>query len=283
MKFYREKDLSRLGQTHGFGQSRLTQIVATLVLGALTGGIAYAIWIGKAPVLLWISVFFCGLFFLIGLGAFRASMRPSNWLLKRFHDRVQIKFRSYANHHFPEDDVTVVEIKNSEIDYIQKAGEVQNVPESFQERHNISNRFHYIDVHLNDKDTEELKAVLRKERDRQAPKRGISRTKALHYPVRNPEPGVVRLVWKGPRDRIAPGLDKALEILGRALTVLPQGETRHESWENMEGPQLEAFLVRLYEAGDSINAVKIASHRRECSLTEANEYIEKLAASRAEA
>ena len=58
------------------------------------------------------------LLFLGGIALYfaRNSLDPGNWLLKVSPERLLIKYRSYHNHHFPQEDPVVVEISTGDMD-----------------------------------------------------------------------------------------------------------------------------------------------------------------------
>ena len=66
---------------------------------------------------LWFGFWF-GLIAWFAWSRFRASLLPSNWLVKASPDRLLIKFRSFQNYYYPETDPVVIELYWREIAWI---------------------------------------------------------------------------------------------------------------------------------------------------------------------
>ena len=169
-----------------------------------------------------------GFLALLGYFYFRASLKPSNWLVRASIDRLVIKFRSHLNDHFPDDDAVIVVVPFTEIGWIRRARETLSNPSSSGDGDRVES-WTYLDVKLSGGDLDALGDSLRTERGREAPKVGFSRTKHHHYPVRLVDDNILRIQWAG----VSPRIKKALKILGKKLPVEPDWKIRNAAWEEL--------------------------------------------------
>lgn len=279
MKLYRLDELSKRDAQHVFRQSRLTSVLISVIFLAGAVGLAWLILVRDGPCMLWAASAISFLIFLFTLGMAAAAFKKTNWLMKCGRAGLLIKFRSHLNHHFPNDQPTVVLIERSEIDSACKVSEVLSVPGvggTRRGRGTRSLRCVYLELRLRHGNTDELADALRRERTMKAPKVGISRTKYHHYPVRLVNSSLIRVTWKSKDTFIRPGIEAALRTLGRIMRIDPEQQLGERRWQELQGAALDDFVLDLCERGDRMNAIKIVRERYGYGLTQAREFVDQL-------
>ncbi len=280
MQFYTIHEIPRAyGQETVFRQSVLGKL---LFFGTCLLFSVALVWFARAggydsddvhlpPTLLyWIGAV-VGFLALLGYFYFRASLKPSNWLVRASIDRLVIKFRSHLNDHFPDDAAVIVVVPFTEIGWIRRARETLSNPSSSGDGDRVES-WTYLDVKLSGGDLDALGDSLRTERGREAPKVGFSRTKHHHYPVRLVDDNILRIQWAG----VSPRIKKALKILGKKLPVEPDWKIRNAAWEELEGKELEDRILDLLERGDKIGATALVKTKYGYSTTEAKNFTDEI-------
>lgn len=282
MKFFRLEEISARPDEVTFRESRLKGgiffcLFSLLTAGALACGvlgtfqaqsgsllpiIAYAIAAGFSLVS-WVS-----------LKSFRATLRPTNWLLRYNSDGLTIKYRSYLNHHFPRDDIAAFFLSTSEIAWVRKTREALLVPDKGEGE--SAEHWTYLDVKLSRSETSDLEEHLRRERTREAPKVGISRTKFRHYPVRLLPEGIVRLDWRGPSSSIIPRIDDALKVLRFSLPIEREVFTDRRGGKVPDEKAMETRILELAERGKIIDATALVRSHYGYDTKMAKEFVEEL-------
>ena len=248
----------------------------------------------------------------IGWFFYRARRRPCNWLVRIHAAGVRVKFRSYLNDHFPEQDLVVADIPFSAISWVRKVRERLVAPDP-SEAGMDRNSFHTcLDLKLNSPGAASLRQALLAERKREAPRskvqqlthalflarkakaspteiaqirenikaekrktpngNGKSRTTHHHYPVRMREAEILRIEWNG----IRPGIGEALGILSQKLRVEPECSVPGERWTHLKGKDLEDRILDLAERGKIFEAASLARQRYGYSLTESKIFVDEL-------
>src|SRR5271166_1239300 len=105
----------------------LAIIIALLPL-AIGGGKLYGVHHPPPALFVFAFVAFFGLFGFVSLGMFRASLKPTNWLLRCNGEGVTIKYRSFCNWRFPEEEVQAVGFDYSEIAWVRTFREKRSTP-----------------------------------------------------------------------------------------------------------------------------------------------------------
>ncbi|HZP66533.1 MAG TPA: hypothetical protein VFB32_09490, partial [Rudaea sp.] len=155
------------------------------------------------------------LLILLGLLLFRrlflARLRGSNWLVRANDAGIYVHFRSYANYHFPEDDLTVAFIPYAEI---RSARIVRETSRVMSDDGPTTYRRRLVELQLG-VDGDELAAALAAEIARPAPRvqhwYGTSSSVVRHYPVRMAAPDRVQIEWE-----VVPAARSLLGLLPRA-------------------------------------------------------------------
>ncbi len=272
MKLLRPDDLPRFSRETVFRTPPFASCAAFLVFTLLAAGTQAFLW---TQGLWWIAILFIPMWLLVLPALFTAardSFTADNWVLRAGAEGLMLQLRSYANRHFPRDCETVVYLAWEEVAGASGFLERQRLPRGLHSAVGVERRHRILELELGT-DTEELRQAILRERERKAPKIGISRSKSSHYPVTVVSPGVVRVAFGG----LSPGLDRALEILGERAPCKRELRRLDVDWEGLEGRELERFIVRLYREGDTLSADSIVQRRYGVSLIEARDYVERLA------
>lgn len=281
MDFRRASEVPHRYRDLVFRERRMTKAVAFLIFLVLT---LVALGAGLFPELIPLStrpprfIFFlvaAGLLLptLVSLFTLRASLRSSNWLIRFDGSKLYIKFRSYLNSHIGDDHPVVAALDPDEVEWIRKTTEKRIVPG--RGRGERSESWTYLDLGLPG-GTAELESHLEEERRRAAPRIRRTRTKAEHYPVQVPRPGMIRVQWNGPRTRIVPSADRAIAILGRTFPVLPEIDLRDEAIRDLDSEAADARILKHVQSGETLAAARLARRLYGLSLTEARRYVEEL-------
>jgi hypothetical protein len=282
MKFYRLDEIpDRPGEVI-FRESRLNGAIFFCLFALLTTGIlAFGVLgtlHGRAASFPRIIVYAiaAGLFLCtwVSLRSFRSSLRPGNWLIRCTTDGLMIKVRSYLNDHFPREDIVAFFLSNSDIAWVRKTREALLVPDKGNGE--STERWTYLDIKLLTSETSDLEEHLKRERAREAPKVGISRTKFHHYPVRLLPEGIVRLDWRGPSSSIVPRIDDALKVLRFSLPVEREVFIDPRRGQVTDEKEMETRILELAERGKIIDATALARRRYGYDTRKAKEFVEEL-------
>lgn len=231
---------------------------------ALVGDLPWWGWVAASPFLLGGLL----LWLLVVSMAWRATgacFRRSNWVMKMTSDGLYLQIRSYLNHHFPEEGPTVVYVPFNQIEAVQKTIHYSKVPNS-QGRREVTAR-RYLDLWVGDADTEALRTAVLEETARKPPMKLRCSGRFHHVPVRVPEPGLIRVEWRG-RGMLA--------ALRHRADLLPTRRTGHGHSDTDRQKLQEDEIVSLAEQGCTIDAVKLARERYNLSLTDARQFVDEL-------
>ncbi len=134
----------------------------------------------------------------------------------------------------------------------------------------------FLEIKLHGDDTSELTERLRDERQRTAPGVMGWKTKVLHYPVRLLLDAIVQLEWRSPGTSIRPGIDRAIEILGRWYRVADALDEDQPSPDRLDRAQQEARLIEMTERGEIMNAIGLAKEIYGFDTTQAKKIVDDL-------
>jgi len=216
------------------------------------------------------------LFLLIFQKLITARFRPSNWLVRMTDHGLYIKFRSYLNHQFPEQDLTVVFLPYSEIRGARSVTERQEIPNRDEGRNSTmtkTRRVLELDI---DADSTKLAEALGNERTRvfSRPNQGGGANSRYHHlPVRLASPNLLTIEWG-----VVPSLKTILDALARH-TLVESGEQITRDFVHLDGltrEQQESRLLELAETGDMFGAVNMARQLYSYDLATAKAFIESL-------
>jgi hypothetical protein len=259
---------------------------------------------------LWFGFWF-GLFAWFAWSRFKASLLPSNWLVKAGPDRLLIKFRSFQNYYYPDNDPVVIELFWREIDWVRKTRETSTKPGSDGA---VIEFFRYLDLklHLSEKELKKIENALVKERNnkplqsavgelkhelfqarkRKAPKYEIdgikhrlrnekiirhqqkkqSGGKHHDYPVRLVNDNVLRLRWNA----IKPNIKKTLAYFSAYTQLESDIKIESDSTGDFKGKALDDMILDRVVKGDKIDAIALVKKHYGFSTTDSIKFIGEL-------
>jgi len=282
LRFYRADQVAARPGEVSFRERRLPHVLATVVVAAISVALLFnpviAERLGAEPLPRLVGYLGGGGLALLGLLFFaglRASMRPSNWLLRAAADGLYVKYRSYRNHGFPAEDPVVVFIPRPEVAWIRVRRQDSERPARQGEGATTVWR-RFLEIKLHGEDLSELAERLRDERRRTAPGVMGSKVKALHYPVRVLPEVIVQIEWRSPGTAISPGIARAIRILGRWYPVADAVDEHRPSPDNRDRAQQEARLIEMAERGEVMDAVALAQEIYGLDTTRAKQFVDDL-------
>ena len=301
-----------------FRYSSLNSFLATFVtfflflgcLGlALGGGYKDANWDLPSTLLYWMALVFW-VFLLFCLANYRARTRPANWLVKAYPDRMLVKFRSYLNDHFPETDLSILEIPYSEIEWARKTCEKLITPSCETDERNRLQYLTFLDLKLKTEDLSQLQEALQIERNREphlsevgkwkrelfqarkrkAPDSEITQIKANikrekerqpkrkcgdgikhhDYPVRVADASILRIQWNGIRPKIA----QALDFFSPHFPIEPKLSLTTDTTESDRSS--DDRILDLAHRGNIIEATTLVRQTHGYSQTRSREFVDEL-------
>jgi len=279
MKFYRLDEVPVSRDDQVFKESPTINAVAALILfGIAITGLILGLekWHpqGLAP---WAPYFAAAVFGLIGLFPlfnFRASLKPSNWLLRCNLSGIIIKYRAYENWRLPADTMQAVGFEYGEIAWAKLVKEKRTSP-SMEGKHSNQTEYRtYIDLGLVNPNTSDLEANLQAEQSLQ-PDGKIITIITRDYPVQVLPGGIVEVRWNV---GIRPSAHKALEVIGRRVKIAdPEHRKTDLTHQVNANPEEErAKIIALAKSGDDIGAVNLTQQVYGYSLSDATEFVDKL-------
>jgi hypothetical protein len=266
-----------------FHYSRLRAVTGAMILVAIAFGALAFGWLKNA----WLAYYVAAVVaicLLIFQRLVTARFRSSNWLIRMTNHGLFVKFRSYLNHHFSDQDPTVVFLPYSEIRSVKLVKERQELSDrdDTNQPTTIIRTRRIIDLELAG-DSTQLAQALAKERERvfAKPTRGAGRTSSRyqHFPVRLASPMLLRIEWG-----VVPDAQTFLDSLTRHTPVRDSEETSRD-FVNLDGlsrKEQEVRLRELVESGEMIGAVTIARKLYSYDLTTAKHFVEGLARERSQ-
>jgi hypothetical protein len=212
----------------------------------------------------------------------RHAGRPTNWLLRVAGDRIQIKFRTYMNDHFPAEEIQIVELQRSEVAWLRdvRAGFVVDAPRGPHQRIGRTEiTRQYLEIGLANADLGDLDHLLRAERTHPSVGKGGWKSKYNFNPVQTAGSRAVRVCWRDPNSQITPKLGIALDFFSRWAEV----RTAHCESVNCTAGMLKDLpteeqdaVMRQTAPVDSMAVEQTMCALRGCSLTEATRLVEAL-------
>lgn len=275
MKFYRLKDAPTGQMDVVFRESAWNKAIAVLFGLALTG-----IFTGVAVKAHWCwgycGTAFGGLLTCLFGSMFLHTFHPSNWLVRIGPRGILIKFRSFLNDQFSDEDLVVVELQEREIEWVGKTAGRRVTPGN--DGGVSADRITYIDIKVKSGDLAELEQRLREERARPAVGNFV-KSKALAYPVSVAEGGVIRINWRSNSTWITPKADQAVAILGQRTSIREEQRILVDLvTDPKDKARQEEQILTLAESGEVIAAVRLVRKRYGYSLTQAKQFVDDLVA-----
>lgn len=267
--------LDRRDRVFRYSQSRAVigaTILAVLAFGAFIFGWQKDLWLP----------YYLAAVIVIGLLIFHkliiARFRPSNWLLRMTDHGLFIKFRSYLNNHFDDQDLTVLFLPYSEIRSARSVKERREVPDLTEGNPSgtTTKRRKIIEFELAG-DSTPLARALARERERLFSKSVIGAgrisTRYQHLPVQLTTRTLLQIEWG-----VVPRAQTLLDALTRhTLVQNPAAVTKDfGNLDKLSREEQEARLLELAESGDMIAAISIARRLYSYDLTAAKQFVEEL-------
>jgi hypothetical protein len=211
-----------------------------------------------------------GLFGFIAFHSFRASLKPSNWLLRCNNSGVIIHFRSFLNWRFPAEDVQAVGFDYSEIASVRTVKERRNSPSLGNSSRTQTELLTFVDFCLAGVDTAALEKRLQEEGAISPEGVMISRD----YPVQVKPGGIIELRWRS----ISPSARKAIKYLGQHVKIAePDSRTSNLTHQiNLPPGAEDGKILELAKSGDEMGAIELTQQAYGCSLREAKDRLAKL-------
>jgi hypothetical protein len=260
-----------------FYYSMFRAVAGATILGAIALGALVFGWLKNV----WLAYYIAAVVaicLLIFQKLVTARFRSSNWLICMTDHGLFVKFRSYLNHHFSDQDPTVVFLPYSEVRSARLVKEHQEVPDR-DDRNRLTAMIktrRLIELELAG-DSMELADVLANERQQvftQATRGAAKRSSRYqHFPVQLASPTLLRIEWG-----VVPGAQTLLDSLTRH-TLVQHAEKTTRDFVNLDGlsrEEQETRLRQLAESGEMIGAVTMARKLYSYDLTTAKAFVESL-------
>ncbi len=274
MQLMRPAEVPVTDRDRVFSYSYHHALWGTLLLIVGTCLLSYFFWLKDR----WLSylIFATVLFFLL---LFRklitARFQPTNWLVRLTDNGLFIKFRSYLNAHFPDQELTVVFIPHSEILSVRYIVEKQEVPDGDDNNRSTTTKTHkWVELELAS-ESKKLADALTGERAHALDGMNLGKISSRyhHLPVRLAAPDRLQIEWG-----VVPNAQTFLDALTRHTLVRPAEKTSKDSvnLEELGRGEQETRLLELAESGDKIAAITMARRLYNYDLTQAKDFIEGL-------
>ena len=217
------------------------------------------------------------LFARICFGAVRATLRPTNWVMRVRADEVLLKYRHYMNWRMNDDDPQVIVLSASEIASVRSNARWKETQRP--NHHTEMSKSVYLEIILKDSDTTALQKSLDEEAARPGWKTWLGTTRCSDCSLQVAAKGAIRIAWGGNAATVRPGIRLAIEALARFARV---EETRQgvDDFTSFELAKLgkDEQRKRLAELArtDHLSAVETARRLYGCSLSEADTIVQGL-------
>jgi len=220
-------------------------------------------------ILLWWIVLWLGLFLLFYGNDWRKALRPGAWLALATSDGVYIKYRSYQNAAWGDQDLQVVFVPYRVIATARIDKRTWLTPAS-QTRRTRSEQITYVELELIDADLSELMQKLADERTGKPGRSGRGTKVWRHFPV-SVEPGnIVRIEWRARPSATA----FTEELAGRGVNVQSQTKTKRDLRNNPGAEQ----ILELARRGQVIDLIRVLRVNGDMTLAQAKSEAERLIA-----
>ena len=270
---FREGDIGKFAAFAIFATLGMVCIGATLWMVLLPG---YQGWLAFVPGFYGVIL---GLLTWVAWRSHRAALGPMNWLVRATPRGLYVKFRSYLNHGFAEEDRVVVFVPTEEIAWFRAHRRNELRHQGDAKRANIDVRHDYLEIGLKGADLSALAEQLAMERTHREPGRAVFR----HYPVSIREGGVIAVEWRSGHGRTRPRLAKAVKQLeslyssvAAAPDMAPDIESTDAPIEQLAAGEQDDHILELAVKGEITEAVRLARRLYGYDLTRAKTYVEGL-------
>ena len=279
MQLMRMAEAPAAGRNRVFRYSGSRALIGTAVLVALAVGALLLAWTTAN----WLAYYVAAvatIFPLIFRRLVTARFRSSNWLVRLTDHGLFIKFRSYLNFHFPDQDLSVVFISYSEIRSARFILQKQEVPDRDDGGRptTTAKTQKWVELELAS-ESKTLADALTGERARAFDGKNLGRISSRyhHLPVRLAAPDRLQIEWG-----VVPNAQTFLDALTRHTLVRPTETTSTDlvNLEELGREEQESRLLELTASGDKIAAIAMARRLYAYDLTQAKDFIDGLASKR---
>lgn len=260
-----------------FRYSRSRAVIGAMILGVLAAGLFLYGRLKGA----WLSYYVAAIIvicLLIFQKLVTARFKASNWLIRMTDNGLFIRFRSYLNSHFSDQDITVVFLPYSELRSARLVTERQELPDRTDgNRPNISTRARRLVEFELAGDSKQLAKALADERERLFARSVIGAgrisTRYRHVPVQLKSPACLQIEWG-----VVPNARTLLDALTRHTLVQNPAAISKDfvHLDKLTGEEQEARLLDLAASGDTIGAITLARRLYSYDLTTAKQFVEEL-------
>ena len=274
MKFYNLEDVPVLRGDRVFKVSPIREAIACVIVYAGSATALYfGIWGGKDHHDLCFLAAIIALVGLLPVGLLRASLRPTNWLLRCNDEAMIVKYRAFENWRLPANGPQAFELKYSEVASAKIIKETRSEPE-LGRGGTTTSYVTYLALSLVNPDTAALEDHLQRERSIQPDGKTITSI-TMDYPVQTAPDGVVEIRWSG---GISPSAHQAIEFLGSRIQILDKESRKTNLTHRRDAtPEEEQQkIILLVKSGDTMAAAKLAQQAYGYSLSDAMNYVDKL-------
>lgn len=280
MKFYRLSEVPRYADEQvfkrsPFGAGIALVVISAIAIAALLLGLFHVDGITVPPFIFYIVAGTAVLFGLFAAHSFRASLQPSNWLLRCHQSGILIHFRSYLNWKIPSDEPEVVGFDYAEIATAKIVKEKRLSPGLGNDRNTQVQWLTFLHLTLRNPDTTDLETEFQRGTNLKANGIMISHD----YPVQLQPGDIVELRWSG---GIKPSVRKAIDCLRQHVKIV-EAESRKTDLTHKRDSKPEeedGKILELARRGDEFGAIKLTRMVHGCSLSEAKDFVEQLKSGR---
>ena len=270
---FRESPWIRFAAWVAFAALGVVPLVIALRAGARAAGWIFGI--ATAAMMLGALIF---------LKMFFKTLSADNWLVGvTTSGDIAIKFRSFANAHFPREGkvVMILERAHGDIQFVRARR--QDIKSAGSGGDTETSKRIVLELGVAPELAAEAHAQVTAERRREAPQRGRfikSRTRTLHYPV-TVEGSVIRIEWRGAHTWITPRVEHAVAAIARITKARVESE-QHDDIDDTElsKDKAESRILELTERGETIAAIELTRRIYNLPLGEAKQFVEGLLSSK---
>jgi hypothetical protein len=259
-----------------FYYSRFRAVAGAMSFCAIAIGLVVLGWVKNA----WLAYYVAAVVaicLLVFQRLVTARFLSSNWLIRMTDHGLFVKFRSYLNHHFPNQDPTVLFLPHSEIRSARLVKERRELPDpddGSRSTKTIKTR-RLVELELAG-DARQLTEALAQERKRvfnNPTDGGGGKSRYHHLPVRLASDTLLTIEWG-----VVPRAQEFLDALTRHTLVRSSHKSSKDfvNLETLSHAEQESRLRELAESGDLIGAVATARHLYSYDLTTAKAFVESL-------
>jgi len=248
---------------------------ATTAIVIMLGSLVFG-WLKSAWLLYYVAAV-VAICLLIFQKLLTARFRASNWLIRMTDHGLFVQFRSYLNHHFSDQEPTVVFLPYSDIRSLRLVKERQELPDRDDGNRSTTTiktrRLIELELAGNSAQLAEALAYERERVFNNPIHGGGSKARYHHLPVRLASDTLLTIEWG-----VVPRAQKFLDVLTRHTLVQSAHKSSKDfvNLETLSRPEQESRLRELAESGDMIGAVATARRLYSYDLTTAKAFVESL-------